>query len=211
MKKITIAFSKGRILEEAIPIFEAARVPVAPLKKPGRQLIFESERFRFMIVRASDVPTYVEYGAADLGLVGKDTLFEGGYDLFELLDLKIGICRLSLATVKGEKLPERRVLKIATKYPWITKSFFSQRGRQVEIIKLYGSMEIAPIVGLAHAIVDLVSTGKTLRENNLEEIEVILPYISSMVVSNRKSFYLKNQEISALIESLRKVIGGEKT
>ncbi len=169
MIKLSIAFAKGRILDEALPLFEKAGLPVHVVKKAGRQLIIDSENYRFMIIRASDVPTYVEYGAAHLGIVGKDTLLEGDYDLFELLDLKIGICRISVATLKGKSLPEEGPIRIATKYPNIAKNYFAQKGRQVEIIKLYGSMEIAPVVGLSDAIVDLVSTGKTLKENGLEE------------------------------------------
>ncbi len=206
MEKLTIAFAKGRILEEAVPLFEKAGIPVTPLKNPGRQLIFDQDKFRFMIIRAADVPVFVKYGAADLGVVGKDTLLENDFNLFELLDLKIGVCRISVATISGRRIDRERILRIATKYPNITKNYFAGRGKQVEIIKLYGSMELAPVAGLADAIVDLVSTGRTLRENGLEEVEIIEPYISSYLVANRNLFYVRNELIAEVVRRLRSVL-----
>ena len=209
MEKLTIAIAKGRILKDFIPLLKKAGFSTNQLEDPGRQLIIEEGDYRFMIIRASDVPTYVEYGAAHLGIVGKDTLLEGDYELFELLDLGIGICRISVATAGGRELPPSGVIKIATKYPNITKSYFAEKGRQVEIIKLYGSMEIAPLVGLADGIVDLVSTGRTLQENGLAEVEVIEEYISSYLVANRKYFYLMNKEISSFVKKIKEVLNGE--
>ncbi len=209
MDKLTIAIAKGRILKDFLVLLKKVGFPVKRLENPGRQLIIDEGDYRFMIIRAADVPTYVEYGAAHLGVVGKDTLLEGSYDLFELLDLRIGICRISVATAGGKGLPPNGVVKIATKYPNITKSFFANRGQQVEIIKLYGSMEIAPLVGLSDGIVDLVSTGKTLKENGLVEVEVVEDYISSYLVANRNYFYLHNGIISDFINRIKEVVNGE--
>ncbi len=207
MEKLTIAVAKGRILKDFVAMMKGAGFDVGQLEDPGRQLIIDEGDFRFMIIRATDVPTYVEYGAAHLGIVGRDTLMEGGYDLFELLDLRIGICRISVATPRGKELPENGIIKIATKYTNIAKNYFAQKGRQVEIIKLYGSMEIAPLVGLADGIVDLVSTGRTLKENGLAEVEIVEEYISSYIVANKKMFYLMNEDITRFIDRIKKVLG----
>ena len=206
MSKLTFALSRGRILEETLPMFEKIGLPVKNLYNPGRQLIFDEGDFRFFIIRPTDVPTFIEYGTADIGIVGKDTIMEGDYNLFDVLDIKIGVCRMSVAMPVDKKLPENGIIRIATKYPGIAENYFASKGRQIEIIKLYGSMEIAPIVGIADAIVDVVATGKTLKENGLKEIEIIDNYVSSHLVVNRGSFYDKNEEISNILFQLEKLI-----
>jgi ATP phosphoribosyltransferase len=165
-----------------------------------------------MAVRATDVPTYVEYGCADLGVVGKDTLLEQGKDLYEPLDLKFGYCRLVVAE-PGELLRDEDPaswsnIRVATKYPNVTERFFAGRGVQVELIKLYGSIELAPLVGLAERIVDLVSTGATMRENGLVEVETIAEITSRLIV-NRASLKTKHQRITRIIQDLEKVLAAE--
>lgn len=205
---ITIALSKGRILQEAIPLFAGAGIELAEDPDESRKLIIPSTdpQVRFLVIRASDVPTYVTWGAADVGIAGKDVLLEQeGLDLYEPLDLRIGQCRMSVAepaALAATDAPKRwdRV-RIATKYPHITRDYFHGRGVQTEIIKLYGSMELAPLVGLADRIVDLVSSGRTLLENGLVEVEEIMP-ISSRLVVNRAAMKLKRRAIEQLITQL---------
>jgi ATP phosphoribosyltransferase len=206
---ITIAIPKGRILEESVELFGKIGIDCAELLGNSRKLIFENEaqRMRYMIVRATDVPTYVEYGSADLGIVGKDTLMEQDKDLYEPLDLKFGYCRMMVAEPVGlasDDDPSRwSNIRIATKYPHVTEKYFSAKGVQVEIIKLYGSIELAPLVGLSERIVDLVSTGETLRQNGLVEVETIAEITTRLVV-NRASLKLKHERISGIIEALEK-------
>ena len=206
---ITIAIPKGRILEESVALFAKIGIDCAELLGNSRKLIFENEaqRMRYMIVRATDVPTYVEYGSADLGIVGKDTLMEQEKDLYEPLDLKFGYCRMMVAEPVGlakEDDPSRwSNIRIATKYPHVTGNYFSSKGVQVEIIKLYGSIELAPLVGLSERIVDLVSTGETLKQNGLVEVETIAEITTRLVV-NRASLKTKHERISAIIEALEK-------
>ena len=208
---ITIAIPKGRILEESVALFARIGIDCAELLGNSRKLIFENEsqRMRYMIVRATDVPTYVEYGSADLGIVGKDTLMEQGKDLYEPLDLKFGYCRMMVAEPVGlasEDDPSRwSNIRIATKYPQVTEKYFSAKGVQVEIIKLYGSIELAPLVGLSERIVDLVSTGETLKQNGLVEVETIAEITTRLVV-NRASLKTKHERISRIIEALEKHI-----
>lgn len=204
---LTIALSKGRILEESLPFL--AKLGLAPAGDIDRLLKVPSAspEVQFLIVRPTDVPTYVEYGAADLGIVGKDILMEhGGAALYEPLDLGIARCRLSIAAVKGfTPVPGKR-LRVATKYPEITRRHYAARGEQVEIIKLYGSMELAPLVGLADVIVDLVATGKTLVANGLVEIERICE-VSSRLVVNKAAMKMKHARIRALLADFEKVSG----
>ena len=208
---ITIAIPKGRILEESVELFKKIGIDCDELLCSSRKLIFENpeQKMRYMIVRATDVPTYVEYGSADLGIVGKDTLLEQGKDLYEPLDLKFGYCRMMVAEPAGlaEKDDPSRWenIRIATKYPNITEKYFSSRGIQVEIIKLYGSIELAPIVGLSERIVDLVSTGETLKQNGLVEVETIAEITTRLVV-NRASLKIKHERITKIIEGLEKVL-----
>lgn len=204
---LTFAIPKGRIYKQALPLLEAVGIVPAVDPETSRQLILPTRRedIQFLILRASDVPTYVEYGAADLGIVGKDILEEYGADgLFEPLDLKIARCWLMTAAKVGEPWPSCR-LRIATKYPNITRRYFASQGVQAEIIKLYGSMELAPLVGLADGIVDLVETGKTLKANGLEPRELIME-VSSRLVVNPAAMTLKHQALQEIIETLRRVV-----
>lgn len=201
---LTIAVSKGRIYEDALPLLaEAGIVPTDDPKK-SRKLILSTTRpdVQLVIIRATDVPTFVEYGAADLGIAGKDVLLEHGADsLYEPLDLKIAYCRLMTATPKGLlELPKR--LRVATKYVKTAQSYFASRGIQAEIIKLYGSMELAPLVGLADCIVDLVDTGNTLKANGLEPRDLITE-ISSRLIVNKAAMKMKHEEIQALIDNFK--------
>ncbi len=208
---ITIAIPKGRILEESVELFKKIGIDCDELLGSTRKLIFENheQKMRYMIVRATDVPTYVEYGSADLGIVGKDTLLEQGKELYEPLDLKFGYCRMMVAEPAGlaeKDDPSRWAnIRIATKYPNITEKYFSSRGIQVEIIKLYGSIELAPLVGLSERIVDLVSTGETLKQNGLVEVETIAEITTRLVV-NRASLKTKHERITKIIEGLEKVL-----
>lgn len=197
---ISIALSKGRILKETLPLLKHAGIE--PLEDPdeSRKLILETSRddVRLVVIRATDVPTFVEYGAADMGVAGKDVLMEyGGSGLYEPLDLKIARCRLMVA---GPTTPREHGarMRVATKYVETARRYFAARGEQVEIVKLYGSMELAPLVGLADRIVDLVDTGNTLRANGLEPLETITD-ISSRLIINKASMKMKHREIKELI------------
>lgn len=203
---LTLALSKGRILEESLPLLD--KLGIAPAGDIDRLLRVPSTHpdLQFLIIRPTDVPTYVEHGAADLGIVGKDVLMEhGSTALYEPLDLGISRCRLSLAAVKDAEKPATTGLKprlrVATKYPEITRQHFAARGEQVEIIKLYGSMELAPLVGLSDVIVDLVATGGTLKANGLVETEVITQ-ISARLVVNQASMKMKHDAIQSLVARL---------
>lgn len=208
---ITIAIPKGRILEESVELFKKIGIDCDELLSKSRKLIFENQaqKMRYMIVRATDVPTYVEYGAADLGIVGKDTLMEQEKDLYEPLDLKFGYCRMMVAEPAGlakNDDPSRWTnIRIATKYPHVAEKYFAAKGVQVEIIKLYGSIELAPLVGLSERIVDLVSTGETLKQNGLVEVETIAEITTRLVV-NRASLKTKNKRITDIIEGLEKLV-----
>lgn len=200
---ITLALSKGRILEATLPLLAAAGIEPEVDPDTSRKLVFETNHggLRLLVIRASDVPTFVAYGAADVGVAGKDVLIEhGGADLYEPLDLNIARCRLMTAGLPGALAAARdRPLRVATKYVETARAYFAQHGRQVEIIKLYGSMELAPIVGLADVIVDLVDTGSTLRANGLESFDVIED-ISARLVVNKAAQKMKHAAIGELIE-----------
>lgn len=209
---ITLALSKGRIFEETLPFLAAAGVE--PLKNPetSRKLIIGTSRpdLRIVVVRASDVPTYVQYGAADLGVAGKDVLFEhGGDGLYVPVDLKIARCRMCVAAPAGfdyESSVRRGArLRVATKYLKYAREHFAEKGVHVDLIKLYGSMELAPLAGLADAIVDLVSSGATLRANNLVEVEEIAQ-ISSRLIVNQSALKLKRAELMPLIEAIESAV-----
>lgn len=198
---LTIAVSKGRIYEEALPFLEAAGITPVDDPLTSRKLILSTTRedVQLIIIRATDVPTFVEYGAADMGIAGKDILLEHGAEsLYEPLDLKIANCRLMTAAHKDAVAPKGRI-RVATKYVKTAQRYYASLGIQAEIIKLYGSMELAPLVGLADCIVDLVDTGNTLRANNLEPKELIMN-ISSRLVVNKAAMKMKNQAIAALLE-----------
>lgn len=207
---LTIALSKGRIFEETLPLLAAAGIVPAEAPEKSRKLIIGTnhENIRLVIVRATDVPTYVQYGAADFGIAGKDVLIEhGGSGLYQPLDLHIAECRMMVAVRKGfdytaASQPGSR-LRIATKYPNIAAEHFAGKGVHVDIIKLYGSMELAPLVGLSDAIVDLVSTGNTLKANGLEAVEHVVD-ISSRLVVNKAALKTKH----ALLEPIIRAFGG---
>lgn len=204
---LTIAVSKGRIYEEALPFLEEAGITPTDDPEKSRKLILSTTRddVQLVIIRATDVPTFVEYGAADMGIAGKDILLEHGAEsLYEPLDLKIATCRLMTAAHKDAPPPKGRI-RVATKYVKIAQRYFASQGIQAEIIKLYGSMELAPLVGLADCIVDLVDTGNTLRANNLEPRELIMN-ISSRLVVNKAAMKMKNQAIATLLEQFEKTL-----
>ena len=209
---ITLALSKGRIFDETLPLLKVAGIEVLEDPETSRKLILPTNQtgVRVVLVRATDVPTYVEYGGADLGVTGKDTLIEhGGHGLYQPLDLQIATCRMSVAVradfdyATAVKSGSR--LKVATKYTSIAREFFAQKGVHVDLIKLYGSMELAPLTGLADAIVDLVSTGSTLKANHLIEVERIME-ISSRLVVNQASLKLKQEPIRAIIDAFASAV-----
>jgi ATP phosphoribosyltransferase len=206
---LTIALSKGKLIEPTLDLFRRAGYDTSGLAGESRRLVFPCPKINitFLIVRPSDVPTYVEYGGADAGIVGKDVLLEQESDVYEPLDLGFGACRISVAALRGEGLRDRLSpkIRVATKYPRITERFFNQRGIPVEVIKLYGSIELAPVVGLADRIVDLVETGHTLKAHDLVEVDVIARSTARFIV-NRASFRLKHDPLKELIRGLRKAV-----
>ena len=202
---LTIALSKGRILEQSLPLLQKAGLFVAPNELQSRKLILNTniENIKVIILRASDVPVFVQHGAADIGIAGKDVLLEhGSSGVFELLDLGISKCRLMVASNEKQDL-NLNSLKVATKYVNSTKEFFHAKGKQVEIIKLSGAMELAPIVGLSDCIVDLVDTGDTLKANNLVARELVRN-ISSRLIINSASFNTKHKEINVWLKKIEK-------
>ena len=205
---LVIALSKGRIYKETRPFLEAAGIIPVDDPETSRKLILDTNRedVKLLILRATDVPTYVQYGAADLGVTGKDVLFEhGGEGLYEMLDLGIARCRLMVAGRVGEALPDVRRLRVATKFVRSAHDHFARKGQQVEVIKLYGSMELAPLVGLADCIVDVVDTGNTLKANGLAPLEHIAD-ISSRLVVNKAAMKIKHERVTRLLEEMKKVV-----
>ncbi|MBS0435570.1 MAG: ATP phosphoribosyltransferase [Proteobacteria bacterium] len=210
---ITLALSKGRIFDETLPLLKAAGIEVAEDPEKSRKLIIGTNRsdVRIVLVRATDVPTYVQHGGADLGVVGRDTLLEhGGQGLYQPLDLKIARCRMSVA-VRADfdyagAVKQGSRIRVATKYTQIARDHFANKGVHVDLIKLYGSMELAPLTGLADAIVDLVSTGSTLKANKLVEVEQIMQ-ISSRLVVNQAALKLKREPIRAIIDAFERAVG----
>ncbi|MDE7325041.1 MAG: ATP phosphoribosyltransferase [Lachnospiraceae bacterium] len=213
MEYITIALAKGRLAKKAMEMLEQVGVTCEEMKEPdSRKLIFTNEdlKFRFFLAKANDVPTYVEYGAADIGIVGKDTILEEGRKMYEVLDLKIGRCSMCVAGPLGaaELLKHGELIRVATKYPGIAKDYFYNKKHQtVEIIKLNGSIELAPIVGLSEVIVDIVETGSTLKENGLVVLEEICPLSARMVV-NQVSMKMEHERITGLINQLKELLAG---
>jgi ATP phosphoribosyltransferase len=210
---ITLALSKGRIFDETLPLLKAAGIEVAEDPERSRKLIIGTSRadVRLVLVRATDVPTYVQHGGADLGVVGKDTLIEhGGQGLYQPLDLKIARCRMSVAARADfdyeAAVKQGSRIRVATKFTRIAREHFADKGVHVDLIKLYGSMELAPLTGLADAIVDLVSTGGTLKANHLVEVEAILP-ISARLVVNQASLKLKREPLRELIDRFAAAVG----
>lgn len=209
---MTLALSKGRIFEETLPLLAAAGIEVSEDPEKSRKLIIGTNRpdVRVIIVRATDVPTYVQFGAADFGVAGKDVLDEhGGEGLYQSLDLQIAQCRLCVAVQNGfdyqNAVRQGARLRVATKYVKAAREHFAAKGVHIDLIKLYGSMELAPLVGLADAIVDLVSSGGTLRANNLVEVEEIVS-ISSRLVVNQAALKLKHEGLQPLIDSFTKAV-----
>ena len=200
---LTIALSKGRILDQTLPLLKKAGISVPKSELESRKLILDTNLsdVKVIVIRASDVPVFVQHGAADIGIAGKDVLLEHGANgIFELLDLGISKCRLMVASKKGQDL-NKSTLKVATKYVKSAKEYFYRQGKQVEVIKLYGAMELAPIVGLSDCIVDLVDTGNTLKANNLVPIELIQE-ISSRLIVNSAAFNTKHKDINQWIQKI---------
>ncbi|MDE3840099.1 ATP phosphoribosyltransferase [Bacillus methanolicus] len=206
---VTVAMPKGRIFEEAVELLRMAGYRLPPEFEDSRKLIIdvEEEQMRFILAKPMDVVTYVEHGVADLGIAGKDVMLEEERDVYELLDLKISHCYLAVAGLPNTKMNDVAP-KIATKYPNVAAAYFREQGEQVEIIKLNGSIELAPLIGLSDRIVDIVSTGRTLKENGLVEYERIVDITSRLVV-NPVSYRMKDERISELVERLSTVIEGE--
>lgn len=209
-QQLTLALSKGRIFEETLPLLEAAGIKVTEDPETSRKLILQTNdaNVRVIIVRASDVPTYVQYGAADFGVAGKDVLLEhGGEGLYQPIDLDIANCRMSVAVKDGfdyaSAVRQGARLRVVTKYVQTAREHFAAKGVHVDLIKLYGSMELGPLVGLADAIVDLVSTGNTLRANHLVEVEHIME-ISSRLVVNKAALKLKRERLQPILEAFEK-------
>jgi len=202
---LTIALSKGRILDQTLPLLEKAGLSVSKKELESRKLILDTnlQDIKVIVIRATDVPVFVQHGAADLGIAGKDVLLEHGADgVFELLDLGISKCRLMVASRENQNL-NKSTLKVATKYVKSAKEYFFSKGQQVEVIKLSGAMELAPIVGLSDCIVDLVDTGNTLKANNLIPLELIYD-ISSRLIVNSAAFNTKHSQINDWIKSIEK-------
>lgn len=208
MRYITFALAKGRLAKKAMDILEKAGITCEEMKdESSRKLIFVNEelKLKFFLAKASDVPTYVEYGAADIGVVGKDTIMEEGRNLYEVMDLGIGKCRMCVAGPASAKslLQNHELIRVASKYPAIAKDYFYNKKHQtVEIIKLNGSVELAPIVGLSEVIVDIVETGTTLKENGLEVLEEVCP-LSARVVVNQVSMKMENERIQEILARFR--------
>ncbi|AAK78912.1 ATP phosphoribosyltransferase [Clostridium acetobutylicum] len=210
-KTIRIALTKGRLEKAAVEIFENIGLDCSELKDKGRKLIFHDFKnsIDFVLVKAPDVLTYVEHGAADIGIVGKDTLLEMKKDFYEVLDLKVGKCKFSLASISSFKLNEGfNRMKIATKYPNVTREYFREKGIDVEIIKIEGSVELAPILNLADAIVDIVETGTTLKENGLVIFDDICD-ISARMIVNRASMKLNKDRITDIIQKVKNYVERE--
>lgn len=214
MRYLTFALAKGRLAKKTLALLEQIGITCEEMKDPDtRKLIFVNEelKMKFFLSKATDVPTYVEYGAADIGVVGKDTILEEGRNLYEVMDLSFGKCRMCVCGPASarELLKKNEIIRVASKYPVIAKDYFNNRKHQtVEIIKLKGSVELAPIVGLSEVIVDIVETGSTLRENGLEVLEEICPLSARMVV-NQVSLKMENERIHKLLEDLNRLIKEE--
>ncbi|WP_425058076.1 ATP phosphoribosyltransferase [Sporomusa carbonis] len=213
MDYLTVALPKGKLFDLSANMLARIGYTAEGLSENSRKLVIanESEKIRFIITKTADLPTYVEYGAADVGIIGKDVLLEENKDVYELLDLKFGFCRMMVAVpqaLRQEKLSDYAHMRVATKYPRVAESFFHSIGIQMEIIKLNGSIELAPMVGLAEIIVDLVETGRTLRENNLVEVAQIHP-ATARFIANRVSFKMKFERINKMVEGLKALLESE--
>ncbi len=203
-KMLNVALPKGRLGEKVYDMFEKAGFECPSIKEESRKLIFENEAagVRYFWVKPSDVAIYVERGAADIGVAGKDILLEYSPDVYELFDLDIGKCRMAVATPKDFRDNPQKTLKVATKFSNIAQNYYSSKGRDIDIIHLNGSIEIAPILGLSDVIVDIVETGTTLKENDLEVFETIVP-ISARLIANKSSFMFKSEQIEKIVDSMK--------
>lgn len=209
---LTIAIPKGSLFGESIDMLRKCGLKCTDMTSDSRKMVFidEEDKVKYIVCRPTDIPTFVEYGAADLGLSGKDTIVEQRKDVYELLDLKYGSCRFvvavpqAMAPVNWEQMALKRV---ATKFPRVAENFFRDKGLQIEIIKLHGNIELAPMVGLSEMIVDIVSSGRTLRENNLVEVEEIFKS-TARLIANRASLPLKRDRINPLMEKMQRVVAG---
>ncbi len=213
MRYITIALAKGRLAELTVDLLEKAGLDIAELREKSRKLIFtdEKNKFKFILVKASDVPTYVEYGAADIGVVGRDTLLEDGKDLYEVIDLGYGACKMAVAGPKelAGKLDGMNHIRVASKYVNIAKNYYQfDKKQSVEIIKLHGSVELAPLVGLSEVIVDIVESGKTLKENGLVVLEEICD-LSARFVVNRVSMKMERERVLSLVDKIKALLPEE--
>lgn len=212
MDTVTIALAKGRLGEKTMDILERCGVDCSQVRDAGRKLVFDNqEGYKFLLVKPSDVPTYVHHGVADIGVVGKDTLLEANRPLYEMLDLHIGQCSLCIAGPEGcGEHRTDRILRIATKYPNIALTYFNSRGRSVEIIKLNGSVELGPVTGLSDVILDIVESGKTLEANGLKVLYKICP-VSARLVVNQVSLKTKGSRIKPLIERMREAVNASES
>lgn len=210
MEYLTIALPKGKLFQPSADILAKIGYTAEGLSEKSRKLVItnEEKKIKFIITKTADLPTYVEYGAADIGIIGKDILLEEGKDVYELLDLKYGFCRLMVAVPQAllqEKLSDYAHMRVATKFPHVAERFFNSKGIQMEFIKLNGSIELGPMVGLAEIIVDIVETGRTLKENNLIEIAQIAN-ATARFIANRVSFKMKFDRINQMVEDLRFIV-----
>ena len=202
-EQITIAMAKGRLAEQTMELMEGMGIDVSPLREKSRKLVFESAdgKYRYIMVKPSDVPTYVDHGVADVGIVGKDTLMEENRPLYEMLDLGFGKCSICVCGYAKQEPLKKAHIRVATKYTGIAGQVFATRGSSIEIIKLNGSSELAPLLGLSDVIVDIVETGTTLRENGLVPLEEVVP-ISARFVANKVSYKFKNARVREMQERL---------
>jgi len=210
MDYLTIALPKGKLFRLSMDLFSKIGCTAEGLSEKSRKLVItnEEKKLKFIITKTADVPTYVEYGAADIGIIGKDVLMESGKDVYELLDMGFGKCHLMMAVPKAQKRPkltDYAHTRVATKFPHIAESFFNEHGMQMEYIKLNGSIELGPIVGLSESIVDIVETGTTLKENDLEEIAYIMD-ATARLIANRVSFKMKFERINGMVEDLKRLL-----
>jgi len=214
MDYLTIALPKGKLFAKSVDLLAKVGFSADNVVEDSRKLVITNEKnkVRFIIVKTMDLPVYVEYGAADIGIIGKDVLLEEQRDVYELLDMKYGKCRLMLAVPEAkrrEKLTDYAHLRVATKYPNSAREYFNKLGMQMEIVKLNGSIELGPLVGLSEMIVDIVETGTTLKENKLAEIDVVYP-ATARLIANKVSFKLKFDRINKLVQDLKELLAKEQ-